>query len=183
MRRLRALLAVAVVAVLVGMMPSAFAHARVVATYPGDGSTVSGDVTQVWVRFDDTVSLVPRALTVTTDRGIPINLEAPRLVGGKTIKAFVQDHLAPGNYAVGWRVQADDGHVESATFMFTVAGDMTTGSPAAAPAADAPPPTADDPLWPVLVAAGVALAAGVGAGIAVHRGLRLTGSDASRLPM
>jgi methionine-rich copper-binding protein CopC len=176
----------AVVAGVLGIMPSAFAHARVVATYPGDGSAVNREVTQVWVRFDDVVSLVPRALTVTTDLGVPINLEAPRLVGGKTIKAFVQDHLAAGHYAVGWRVQADDGHVESGSFTFAVArsqGDAPPGSRAAAPGAGPPLPAGDDPVWPVLVAAGVAVAAGAGAGIAVHRGLQVARRDTSRLPM
>jgi methionine-rich copper-binding protein CopC len=172
MKRARSALAIAVTAAVVGLASPAFAHAKVVSTSPGNGQTVQGDVKTVSVLFDDVVTLVPHALVVTTDLGIPVSLESPRIIHGKTLEAFVQDHLAAGHYVVAWRIQADDGHIESSSFGFTVAGAAapTSGHRAASPTA---PPSPGEPIWPVLVAAAIALAAGTGAGVAVRRGLRI----------
>lgn len=172
MNRARTVLAIAVTAFVVALAGPAFAHAKVVSTSPGNDQTVHGDVKTVSVLFDDVVTLVPHALVVTTDLGIPVALESPRIVQGKTLEAFVQDHLAPGHYVVAWRIQADDGHIESSSFGFTVAGAAapTSGHQEASPTT---PPSPREPIWPALVAAAIALAAGIGSGVAVRRGLRL----------
>lgn len=160
---------------LLGTAAPAFAHAEVKATSPQSGSTVHGTLTRISVTFSEAVTLVPHALRMTTDAGIPVNLETARLSAGDTVlSANVQDHLAAGGYAVAWRVQADDGHLESSTFSFKVAaaaGPATTS--AGKSRAPLTPPPADEPLWPVLVAAGIAVVGGAGAGFAVRRGLRL----------
>jgi copper transport protein len=158
-----------------GFALPATAHAEVVATSPTSDSTVNGTITEVSVTFDEAVSLVPHALALTTDVGIPVALETPRLSDqGKVLSAQVQDHLARGRYAVAWRAQADDGHLENSTFSFSVAAGAGQAAGTQTSAAPPPlPPAPADPLWPVFVAAGVALAGGVGAGVAVRRGLRV----------
>lgn len=135
-----------------------------------------GQLTAVSVTFDEAVTLVPHALQMTTDLGIPVNLEAARLSSqDKVLSARIQDHLAAGSYSVAWRVQADDGHLESSTFSFSVAPSGVAHSGGAAVPSGPPPSGPGEPLWPVLVAAGLAVAGGVGAGLAVRRGLRLAG--------
>lgn len=176
MRHARLVLPLTMAAIVVALAGTAFAHAKVVSTSPGDGQTVQGDVKTVSVRFDDVITLVPHALVVTTDLGVPVALESPRVVQGKILQAFVQDHLAPGRYLVAWRIQADDGHIESSTFSFTVAGSSAPVIGHQEPAAAAPPAPAA-PIWPVLVAAGIAVAAGIGAGFAVRRGLRIAAEE------
>jgi len=112
-----------------------------------------------------------------------VSLEAPRIIGGKTLEAVVQDHLAPGRYAVAWRIQADDGHIESSSFTFAVGGDAAaTSGHAMASTPTAPPPAPAEPVWPVLVAAGIAIAAGLGAGFAVRRGLRAVAAGSAYPP-
>jgi methionine-rich copper-binding protein CopC len=147
----------------------AWAHAQVVATFPS-AETAPQRVTHVSVTFDETVELVPRALALTTDLGVPVALDRPRLTGGRELRANLQDSVGPGGYVVAWRVLADDGHVESGTFRFLLRGPAPGGAPAAVTPASPGGPA--DPLWPVLVAAGLAVAAGVGAAIVVRRGLR-----------
>ena len=160
-------------AALLGSAAPAWAHAEVTSTSPQAGSTVHGTLTQVSVTFDEAVTLVPNALRLATDQAIPVNLETPRLSnGGKVLSARVQDRLASGGYVVAWRVQADDGHLESSTFSFSVAG-SGGGHSAPAPLPTRPPPAPGEPLWPVLVAAGIAIVGGAGAGYATRRGLRL----------
>lgn len=158
-----------------GTAAPAFAHAEVKATSPQSGSTVHGTLTRVSVTFSEAVTLVPHALRLTTDAGIPVNLETARLSAkGTVLAANVQDHLAAGGYAVAWRVQADDGHLESSTFTFDVgaaAGAAATSDETTPPTLT--PPPADEPLWPVMVAAAIALVGGAAAGLAVRRELRL----------
>lgn len=172
---LKGLLA-AIGAVVVLMPAPALAHARVVASQPAAGSSVRGPVTQVTVTFDEPVELVPRALTVTTDLGVPVAVGHARLVNRNRLVSVVQDRLAAGGYRVAWRVEADDGHIETGTFTFSVVGDLAPA--ATTPAAATRPPTPDQPVWPVLVSAGVALAAAIGAALVVRRGLRFTGASA-----
>ena len=160
---------------LLGTTVPALAHAEVKATSPQAGSTVHGTLTRISVTFTEAVTLVPRALRLTTDAGIPVNLETARLSGhGTVLAANVQDHLAVGGYAVAWRVQADDGHLESSTFTFKVGA---AAGPAASSTGNTPPPLtpppADEPLWPVIVAAVIAVVGGATAGFAVRRELRL----------
>lgn len=149
------------------------AHAEVVATSPTDGSTVHGRPNHVSVTFDEAVTLVPHALQVTNAKGIPVAVGSPRLnKAGTVLSAPVRRHLAGGRYLVAWRAQADDGHLESSTFTFVVAAGAATAATAdVAPLV--PPSTPGEPLWPVLVAAAVAVVGGVTAGFAVRRGLRL----------
>jgi copper transport protein len=166
----------------VGVAVPASAHARVVATLPAQGAIVRIPLTRVSVWFDEPVTLLPHALGVTTDLGIPVTLETPRLIHGTLLTAALQDRLAPGRYAVAWRVQADDGHIESDSFTFVVASagaqaPTTSAGPAQLPPAPAPAP--GEPIWPVLVAAGIAVAGGLAAGVAVRRGLRLAGLGAA----
>jgi methionine-rich copper-binding protein CopC len=169
----RAATVVTAAVALLGPAAPAFAHAQVKATSPQSGSTVHGNLTRIAVTFTEKVTLVPHALRMTTDRGIEVNLETARLnADGTVLSANVQDHLATGHYAVAWRVEADDGHLETSTFAFAVAAAAAPTSNAGTPPPIAPAP-ADEPLWPVLVAAAIAIAGGLGAGIAVRRGFRL----------
>jgi methionine-rich copper-binding protein CopC len=174
--------------VLVGGLVTMFAapaeaHAEVRATSPGSGSSVHGTLTEVSVTFDEAVSLVPHALRMTTDLGIPVQLEVARLTdSGKLLSAQVQDHLAAGHYAVAWRVQADDGHIESSTFSFSVVGAAVPASPGVQAPAGPLPSGPGEPLWPILVAAAIAAAGGVGAGFAVRRGLRIAAATRAPYP-
>jgi methionine-rich copper-binding protein CopC len=172
--RLAWLLLAACLGVLAAGTGTAWAHADVVATYPSP-TAPPNRLTHVSVTFDEDVDLIPRALVLTTDLGVPVALDAPRLIDGREIRADLQDVVGPGRYAAGWRVRADDGHVESGSFHFRLTGAAAPGR-AAAPSrtstSPAPMPTPDEPIWPVLVAAALALAAGLGAAVVVRRGLR-----------
>lgn len=161
---------------------AASAHARVVRSHPADGATVKPP-SRVSVAFDDPVTLVPAALRVLTDRGRPVAVAPAHVVGGTLLTARVRDHLAAGHYHVTWRIRSDDGHIESSTFSFAVAGGGV--SPGYATAADPPatPPAAPgEPTWPVVVAAALAVLAGLGAALVVRRGLQALGGSAAYPP-
>src|SRR3954466_6630964 len=123
---------------LVAVAPGvASAHARMVASSPSPGASLSSPVHEVTVRFDDPVALVPHALTLTTDLGEPVTTDPPAVGGrGKVLHATLQAALAPGGYVVAWRIRSDDGHIEASTFTFTMLGAGAAGS-AARPATPA----------------------------------------------
>ena len=179
--RLASLLAVGVAALGMGA-GVAWAHAEVVATYPSASAPLSHP-THISVTFSEPVDLIPRALTLTTDLGVPVALDNAKLgAGGRELRANLQDRAAPGQYAAGWRVRADDGHVESGSFHFRVTGSTAPmGGTGDRPTltSTAPldmPEQPGEPLWPVLVAAGLAVVAGAGAALVVRRGLRAIGA-------
>jgi methionine-rich copper-binding protein CopC len=158
----------------------ALAHARLVTALPAPGSTVHGALSHVSLGFDEAVTLVPRSVSVTTDLGVPVALDAPVLRGGRTVTVALQDRLSAGRYVLAWRVRSDDGHIESSSFPFTVAaanGSAPADRTAAAGALPAPVGPGE-PVWPVLVAAALALAAGLGAALVVRRGLRAVSGGA-----
>jgi methionine-rich copper-binding protein CopC len=150
----------------------AWAHAEVVDTYPAAGAAPQR-VTHLSVTFNEPVDIVPRALGLATDLGVAVALDQPRQVSGTQISARLQDRAAPGGYVATWRVRADDGHIESGIFPFRIAGAPGGGDLTTTTTQQAPPPAGDeDPVWPVIVAACLALAAGAGAALVVRRGLR-----------
>jgi copper resistance protein C len=159
--------AAAGVAVLISAAPAS-AHARVVRTTPGNGSTSDGRLSVISVVFDDPVRVVPRSLVVTGATGAPQTIGAPRVVAGRILEATVSDRLPAGRYFVGWRILADDGHIESGSFGFTVAA---AGGVASADTAAPLPPAPSEPVWPVVVAASMAALACLGAALVVVRGL------------
>ena len=161
--------AVGAMAVVVFAAAPAQAHARVVRTTPGNGATVDGHVGTVSVVFDDPVQVVPRSLVISGSTGAPEPIGAPRVVGGKTLVATVTGRLPAGRYFVGWRILSDDGHIESGTFAFAVGSAAAPAAPSGAAATGMPAPA--EPTWPVVVAAVMAGAALLGAGLVVIRGL------------
>jgi methionine-rich copper-binding protein CopC len=173
---------VATLAAIVATPGLALAHARLASALPAPGSTVHGALGHVSLGFDESVTLVPRSVSVTTDLGVPVALDAPVLRGGRTVTANLQDQLAAGRYVLAWRIRSDDGHLESGSYFFSIV--LASGSAPvdrSVPRAGAVPRPASptEPVWPVLVAAGLAVAAGLGAAIVVRRGLRaVTGAPA-----
>jgi methionine-rich copper-binding protein CopC len=178
------LVALAVLTIVVVTPGVAAAHAKLRSSYPAAGSTVAASPGRVSLRFNEPVALVPGAVTVATDLGVPVALDAPTLAGGTTVRARLQESLGAGRYILGWRIRSDDGHIESSTFFFSVggAGPATPSGPAQHAAAPATPRAPGEPIWPVIVAAAVAVTAGLGAGLVVRRGLRALERGAGSYP-
>src|SRR4051812_8084109 len=96
------LLVVACLGVLAAGTGTAWAHAEVVATYPS-GTASPQRLTHVSVTFNEAVEIVPRALVVTTDLGVPVAIDSPRLLkDGLVLRANLQDAVGPGRYSAGW---------------------------------------------------------------------------------
>ena len=126
-RRLPLFLSLAVLASIVPAAP-ALAHAKLMSSSPSAGQTVAAPAA-VTLDFDDVVQLPPRAVQVTGPGGaVAVRASRP---DSKTLEGSLPRHLRAGRYAVRWRILADDGHIESGAFAFTVRAGAKQASAAA----------------------------------------------------
>ena len=184
MRRLvaRAAILAVVLPVALGLASgAALAHARLVSSTPAAGATVSTDLLSIRLRFDDVVTLVPHAIVLTDASRRVVQTQAAHVVRARSLEAMLSGPLPADDYTVSWRVLADDGHIESGRFGFSV-----VASPARDPvrktAAATRPPSPQQPAWPVAVAIALAVVAGAGAFTVVRRGLRAASAQTAAYP-
>jgi copper transport protein len=100
--------------------PSAFAHAVLIATQPGNDEVVPRSPEQVILEFDEPVDVSLGSLRVFDGDGEQVDdgnvsqpLETEVAVG-------LQPELPPGTYTVGWRVVSADSDPVSGAFVFHV---------------------------------------------------------------
>jgi copper resistance protein C len=136
------------VTLLVALPSLAVAHAEFVSSVPEDGETVEGSPNFVRATFSEELAdgsemaLVDETGAILAEGGIdPANPSRLRME---------PPDLEPGDYEVQWKAFADDGHLETGTFSFTVSAPITPppsleptpSSPvtAAPTASESPPP-------------------------------------------
>lgn len=97
---------------------AAFAHTTLTRSAPAQGSTVASPAA-LTLEFGDEVRLArvqilsagAKTLTLPLERGAP---------PAKTMVVAVPGTLGPGQHTVTWRAIADDGHVMTGEFLFSV---------------------------------------------------------------
>lgn len=107
----------------------AWAHSQLIAMSPADGSTVAVAPTEVVLTFDENIQDIGDAVIVTGPDGVRVDDGPPTSLG-----ANATERLHPltvrGHYSVSYRVVSADGHPVTRTVGF----DLSTGTPATAPA-------------------------------------------------
>ena len=138
-RPARAALFVAV-SLLLAMPAAVAAHAEFVRSTPEDGATVQGSPRVIRAFFSEELAdgsemaLLDGAGTTIADGTIdPANPTRMRID---------PPELEPGDYEVQWKAFADDGHLDTGTFTFTVSAPITP-QPSVPPSA---PPTQSSPV-------------------------------------
>jgi copper transport protein len=137
---------------------SAWAHARLLRSDPGDGAVLSRAPTSVRVVFDDTVRAQSGMKAIRNGDG-SVLAGKPSVVGGRTVVFALRKGLSDGDYTVLWRVLSDDGHVVSGTIAFGVGAGRAP--PQAALSADNGP-SVQDVISRLLFFAGLLTAVGLG---------------------
>ncbi len=94
----------------------AWAHARVIASSPAEGSVVNS-LTTARLTFNESVSGTSSALRVLTSSGA--TLSGPARVSGSSVTAPVRS-INAGRYALVYRVTSADGHVIANSIGFSV---------------------------------------------------------------
>jgi methionine-rich copper-binding protein CopC len=152
---------VAVAGVLiVGVAPAAFAHAELDHSSPAAKSTVGAVPKQVVGTYTEAVSNAGR---MAIKDGCGKNAVTQTTAANLKFIATIDSQAQPGKWSVRWRmVSADDGHVTSGHFAFTVSGTANCNKDKGA---GAPPPASSTgssfPVIPVVIGAIVLVAAAV----------------------
>ena len=137
--------------------PSAWAHARLVSTDPGDGAVLARAPARVTVRFDEAVRVLGGTVVVRNSDRRSVVAGKPR-ASGRTVTIPLR-RLADGDYTVRWSVLSDDGHTVEGVFAFAVGAGRAP--PTTALTAQGSGPTVKTVLSRWLFLAGLLVAAGV----------------------
>ena len=135
---------------------TAWAHANLLRTVPGDGTVLGSAPTRVRIVFDDDVRPVSGIKAIRNGGGSVLGGK-PRVVGGRVLVVPLRTGLADGDYTVLWRVLSDDGHTLAGVVAFGVGA--ARAPPQAALSAENGP-TAQDVVSRLLFFAGLLTAAG-----------------------
>lgn len=151
----------------------AAAHPALIETTPGAGYAVIDPPETVAVTFNEPVTPVGDALTLSFASGARVPLGTTLSQDGRRLEGMPREPLGEASYVVQYRVVALDGDLIEGTFSFGVATPVRAGSTAGGPSQDDP-----DRVQPLTAGArsllftGLALALGgtVGAGLARQAG-------------
>lgn len=98
---------------------AAFGHAKMVTSAPNDGATVPAGLSEIQLDFSKPMRLtVVRVMLAKDLRDIPMKGALPSAFV-KSAKVALEP-LPAGAYEVSWTAVADDGHVMSGGFKFSV---------------------------------------------------------------
>jgi copper resistance protein C len=124
-RRAPSRAAVAVLAAALGFgigAAAGVAHSFLERAEPRAGSTVKAAPTEVRLRFTERLEAAFSTVRVTDETGKRVDRGEARMDAGAPRELRVPlGLLAPGRYAVHWRVLSVDSHVVEGTFTFRVA--------------------------------------------------------------
>lgn len=113
-------------------LPSAEAHAELVASNPVVGAHLDALPTQVEVTFDGNLLNIGSAKTnilmVKDAQGRQIDAKNSQVLGAK-LSVGVNPVTASGKFTVSWRVVSGDGHPEEGSYQFTVAKGAASAVP------------------------------------------------------
>ena len=156
--RTRSAVAVAALAAALFAPATAWAHANLVRTEPGNGAVVARAPATVRIVFDDVVRPGP-GIAAIRNGGASILAGKVHVQGGRTLVVPLRRGLGDGDYSVRWSIVSDDGHLESGVVAFAIG--LGRAPPVAGLAPEATGPTAQSVVSRWLFFAGVLGAAGI----------------------
>ena len=119
----------AVVVVLHAGTGVAAAHANLVATNPGDGSSVAASPVEVDATFSESISIDLGGISVRDIDGTRVDDGASRVdATGRTVATRLRPDLPDGTYVATYRVLSADGHPVSGSFLFGIGTDAIDAS-------------------------------------------------------
>lgn len=96
----------------------ASAHDALVASTPTDGETLTTAPTELTLSYNAEIAQIGADVVVTDPAGTVVS--QPLTVAGTDVVVPLASDLAPGAYAVAWRVTSSDGHPIDGLLAFTL---------------------------------------------------------------
>ena len=106
------------IAALLGLPGTAFAHAILIDSQPAAGSTVAAGQTNIVLRYNSRIDQQRSRLTLAGSNAEMV-LKLKPGIPAETLAAQPEE-LTPGQYTVRWQVLAVDGHITRGEVRFTV---------------------------------------------------------------
>ncbi|MEP6732854.1 MAG: copper resistance protein CopC [bacterium] len=130
-RRLWAIAAVMVTAILLVNPAIAWAHARLTKSFPAANTVVTESPSAIRLWFSETPELSLTRITLTDSSGVVTDVGAPvQDVDGKlSVRIPISVTLHGGLYTVAWKTAATDGHPSSGKFSFRMNEQTATPAP------------------------------------------------------
>lgn len=130
-------------------LPSAQAHAELVASNPTSDAHLGALPTKISVTFDANLLTIGGATTnvliIKDPNGKQIDAKNSQVTGA-TLTVDTNPVTATGRFSVSWRVVSGDGHPEEGSYAFTVG--TVVASPQATPTSTPTPTPTDVPTAP-----------------------------------
>lgn len=109
----------ALLATMVGLAAPASAHARLEASSPKEGSTLTATPPEIMLRFNEPIQSGLNEVSVRT--GSTDATDGDLEVDGSTVYQPLKSSLPAGSYTVSYKVVSADGHPISGSYSFTYA--------------------------------------------------------------
>lgn len=109
----------ALLATMVGLAAPASAHARLEASSPKEGSTLTATPPEIMLRFNEPIQSGLNEVSVRT--GSTDATDGDLEVDGSTVYQPLKSSLPAGSYTVSYKVASADGHPISGSYSFTYA--------------------------------------------------------------
>lgn len=104
--------------------PGAFAHTSLVNSNPAPSAVLSKLPSKISISFDDQLLTLGKTvinhIVVTDPTGVVITSGVDVVKGAVLSDAFKMGQSSKGKYSVSYRVSAQDGHIASGKFTFSV---------------------------------------------------------------
>lgn len=119
----------------------ASAHDSLIASTPADGETLTAAPTELTLSYSAEIAQIGADVVVTDPAGTVVS--QPLTVAGTDVVVPLAADLAPGSYAIAWRVTSSDGHPIDGALTFTL--DVpAVASPTAEPTTTEPSTSASE---------------------------------------
>jgi copper transport protein len=116
----RAVVAIAVVLAALAAVPSAFAHATLQESTPGNNSIVRQSPPEVTLQFSEAVETAFGSIRVFDCGGTRVDSGKVARPSSSSVAVTIDRRLAAGTYTVTWRVISADAHPVAGAFTFNV---------------------------------------------------------------
>ena len=120
-------------ALLLGIVPAVFAHAKLVRSQPSAKATLKEPPKTIELWFSEELESKFSTIVVTDESGKHVDKNDVSLAEGNKKLQITLEGLPPGNYIVDWKALSTDQHTMKGKFTFTVAAlptaAQTTPSP------------------------------------------------------